>query len=872
MNVTLKAHLRAGCMAIAAVGLVATASPIQAQARTDTASTYNLPAQPLAETLRSIARLSGRDILFADDAVRDHAAPALHGALTADQAVGTALAGSGLTAENRDGAILVRPRSTAGDVLAAAMPADEVTVTGTRIRGTDSPSPLIVATRQSIEQAGLSTVTDFARTLPQNFSGGQNPGVAGGGEQGGYNNINNAATFNLRGLGSDATLTLINGHRLAYDAVDQGIDVATIPVAALDRVEVIPDGASALYGSDAVGGVVNLVLRRDFSGAQLSARYGASTDGGNVQQQYDAVTGARWTSGGFMVAGDYLQSTPIYAADRPYTRNLNGSQTLLDRQRQGSVVLAGHQQLAPGVTLDLDGEFADRHAYKANAFTTDTPATENGLVNSPRVRSLALSPTLRADLPGGWVATLGGTRSISRTEISTNNYDTGVDTPGRVLYDNHLSNVEAGAEGPLLELPGGAMRLAVGGGYRTFSLYLNTSQTVGGVTSVTGDANQKRQSVFAYGELSLPLVSTANSMPFVEELRVSAAGRYERYRGIDAVGTPKLGLIYAPIQDVRFKFSWGRSFKIPTLNQIAEVQQGVLLPASIFAPQPAPALPANSTVLLIAGGNAGLSAERATTWSGTVELQPHGIAGLRFAASWFDVNYRDRIGVPITGLLSSLTQPGLGQLVQLSPTAAQVTAAVAGLPQALSNQSGQPFDPANVGAIVDDRLRNAAHQHAHGLDLMAEYRTDLGSDEQLLLTASGSYLNGNRQVNEGQPFLPQAGIIFTPPHWRFRTGAVYARATVELSGFVNYLGGETDNRFPTPVRLSPFTTVDLSARVQTATTGGLFHGVEVRLSAINLLDKKPEQIANSDPTEISYDSTNQSAIGRFVSLALTKRW
>ncbi|NJC00036.1 outer membrane receptor for ferrienterochelin and colicin [Sphingomonas trueperi] len=82
---------------------------------------------------------------------------------------------------------------------------------------------------------------------------------------------------NLRGLGSDATLTLINGHRLPYDAVNQGVDISIIPLAALERIEVITDGASALYGSDAVGGVANLILRRDYDGLLTSARVGAST-------------------------------------------------------------------------------------------------------------------------------------------------------------------------------------------------------------------------------------------------------------------------------------------------------------------------------------------------------------------------------------------------------------------------------------------------------------------------------------------------------------------------------------------------------------------------------------------------------------------
>src|SRR3546814_10273297 len=104
------------------------------------------------------------------------------------------------------------------------------------------------------------------------------------------------SALNLRGLGPDATLTLFNGHRVAYDAIGQGVDISAVPLAAVDRIEVLTDGSSALYGSDAVGGVANVILRRDYDGAVASARVGGATDGGDFEQQYNLVTGRRWQS------------------------------------------------------------------------------------------------------------------------------------------------------------------------------------------------------------------------------------------------------------------------------------------------------------------------------------------------------------------------------------------------------------------------------------------------------------------------------------------------------------------------------------------------------------------------------------------------
>src|SRR3546814_5063944 len=111
-------------------------------------------------------------------------------------------------------------------------------------------------TQEDMRLAGHNDLGDVMRALPQNFSGGQNPGVLiGAGGVVANQNITGGSSLNLRGLGPDATLTLLNGARLAYDGFTQATDVAVIPVAAIDRMEVLLDGASALYGSDAVGGV-----------------------------------------------------------------------------------------------------------------------------------------------------------------------------------------------------------------------------------------------------------------------------------------------------------------------------------------------------------------------------------------------------------------------------------------------------------------------------------------------------------------------------------------------------------------------------------------------------------------------------------------
>jgi outer membrane cobalamin receptor len=159
----------------------------------------------------------------------------------------------------------------------------------------------------------------------------------------------------LRGLGADATLTLLNGHRLPYDSAFGGVDISAIPVAAVERIDVVADGSSALYGSDAVAGVVNVVLRPDHVGLATSTQIGTSTQGGDFQQQADLVTGTRWAGGGVMLAYDFAHNSAILARQRDFAGSLPADNTLYGEQRRHAVTATLHQDLAPGLTLRLDG-------------------------------------------------------------------------------------------------------------------------------------------------------------------------------------------------------------------------------------------------------------------------------------------------------------------------------------------------------------------------------------------------------------------------------------------------------------------------------------------------------------------------------------
>ena len=855
----------------AASALLALASSTAANAQPQGQFVFNLPAETLSQALRDVAVRTGRGVIAPDELVQSRQAPPLSGAFTAEEAVTRLLAGTGLRYRMVNGALVVERSPLAahsGDPESPEAAASTITVTGTRIRGAGSTSPVSVTTRRQLEEAGINDLADFTRILPQNYTGGQTRGIAGGGEQGGQQNLNNSATLNLRGLGPDATLTLLDGHRLAYDSIDQGVDISAIPLDAIERIEVVTDGASALYGSDAVGGVANIILRRDYEGLEATARLGGATGGGDSQQEFSLVGGQRWATGGFMLAFDNSSATPIYAGQRDFTRTVDPSLTLSDRNRQFSGVLSGHQQIATGLVFEIDGYAMDRRSLLTNPFLATADVHIDGLVSRPHVRSYAVTPTLRADL-GSWQGSLSVTGAGSRTLLDTNNYFDAIPRHQHLHYDDSLKGVEATAEGPVFALPGGDARLAVGGGLRGISLHERYELLSGGQSSTTKDFTERRSVQFAYGELSLPLVAPGANLRFIDRLTLSAALRYEHWNRIAGVTTPKLGVIYQPVRDVTLRATWGKSFKIPTLEQVNEIEEGDLIPGLFFSPPPQPS---GSTVLLLTGSAPHLKPERATTRSGTIEVRPSFVRGLTLQATYFDVDYHGRIASPLPSPVTALYNPLYDDLIAYNPSAAQVSALIATLPGGLVNQTGEPFDPSAVGAIVDIAIRNTERQRIHGIDFNGDYHLDLGRGGQLLLTGAASYLASNQQLAPGQPILPLAGTIFHPPHWRGRAGATWDWERMGVSAFINYTGPRTDNRFPTLETIGSFITLDLNASLRTATNAGLLRNMELRLSALNVLNARPHFIRSVFPEEAPYDSTNESPVGRFLGISIRKRW
>src|ERR1700716_1721701 len=169
--------------------------------------------------------------------------------------------------------------------------------------------------RADIERSGLATTQDFLRTLPQVFGGGPTQDTVLGREAG--TNSAHGSGVNCRGLSAGATLVLIDGRRIAPSGIAGSFeDVANIPLSIVDHVDVLPDGASARYGADAVGGVVNFVTRSNFSGIQTQARGGGVTNGSMGERQFSQVFGRMRDSGSDLLSFEYFQRDELRAGDR----------------------------------------------------------------------------------------------------------------------------------------------------------------------------------------------------------------------------------------------------------------------------------------------------------------------------------------------------------------------------------------------------------------------------------------------------------------------------------------------------------------------------------------------------------------------------
>lgn len=193
---------------------------------------------------------------------------------------------------------------------------ERIEVTGSHIKRIDveGPSPVQVIDREALERSGYNSVSDVLRDTTANSFGSTREASG--------SNAAGVATVSLRGLGADKTLVLLNGKRLPSDAVTGSIDLNLIPMAAVKRVEILKDGASATYGSDALGGVVNIITYKDFNGSQITLNKSRPTIN-SAGETFDVslVTGSATSKSSMVTVVNFRENGDIYSSERFWTEN-----------------------------------------------------------------------------------------------------------------------------------------------------------------------------------------------------------------------------------------------------------------------------------------------------------------------------------------------------------------------------------------------------------------------------------------------------------------------------------------------------------------------------------------------------------------------
>lgn len=238
---------------------------------------------------------------------------------------------------------------------------ERVAVTGSRIKRADmeTASPVSIISAEDIEMGSYTSVDQI---LQQNVaSNGMATGAASN------NGGNGAARINLRGLGTARTLVLVNGRRMVNSGVgaDSSVDLNTIPVASIASIEVLKDGASAIYGSDAVAGVVNIITKKDFEGVEFSAGYAGTQEGDGNTGEVSLTAGGSSDRGNFVIGASYVDRGQAKQGDRDFSKCPDN---MFD---ENGVCISGSSRIPGGTVnagdgwkqLDDNGEWIDQEDY-----------------------------------------------------------------------------------------------------------------------------------------------------------------------------------------------------------------------------------------------------------------------------------------------------------------------------------------------------------------------------------------------------------------------------------------------------------------------------------------------------------------------------
>lgn len=903
-------------------------------------ATFTLPSQPLAESLKALGAQTNINVMVSPRLVDGKQAPALKATLSAKDALARLLEGTGLeyhfvnertvVIREKAQAVAVDPaaashannanipnttkeagKSSSQDFRVAQAAQEqtsngtslggpdqspkksddqndqlqEVVVTGTLIHNSEPITPVLTITQADLIAQGYTSLAEAMFDLPQNFQGaGTSPSSNPVNDAGGQNaafNTTYASGINLRGLGGGATLVLLNGRRLAPTAFGGTVDISQIPVSAVDRVEVLADGASALYGSDAVAGVVNIITKRDFSGVEVGGRTTGISEGKSPNYGGDLVGGQSWENGGFVASLDYEKENSLFARNRTFADTLPDPWALTPQNQAEHAYASLHQQFSDRLTLSMDTLFTHRDfETQNNLFANPTPYVASGTVNQ-----YSVAPQLDYAISSDWSATLIGQWSSEQDHSLFVYSPPGAHTSSQpITYQTEY--VEPRIDGKLFEMPGGAVRLALGGQVREDKLdYSQTNIRPGRpVSAAAFDAS--RHVTSAYAELMVPIVGADNALPFTRELRIDLSGRYDHYSDFGGTTNPKAGISWVPVNGVTLHGTFARSFQAPTLYELSTLNQ-----EAGVAPYADPLSPTGQSLALGTYLTSPLQPETAKSVNLGLTFQPSFLAGLKVDASYFDVNFDNEIASPYAeGLCPAFTcsvqdQATLGSYFQKNPSLAEVNQILNNPAITIQNWAGGNFSPAtyvpsDITAIATLGNINAASTRVRGIDLTSRYAgIDTAYGRFTASFDSSYYLRYDQRITSGSGAISIDNTAYNPLRFRAKANVGWEMTGWAVNARVNFANSYTnpqDTNCPGGCEISSWTTVDigLSYTVPASFSETWLRDMRLAVAVDNLFNRDPPYVntINSVGVNLGYDPVNANPLLRTIAITLTKRW
>jgi iron complex outermembrane receptor protein len=862
-----------------------------------------------------------------------------------------------------------------------------IVVTGSRISNV-APVGATVTTldRDEIENAGQVTLDRMIQELPQvldiGFSENSRAQNAGNGNATWSNSIN------LRGLGPFATLIILDGHRMTTNG--RAISPSVIPTLGVERVEVIADGASAIYGSDAVAGVVNLIPRRNLDGVEAFGRIGSTGNGDFWEWNAGVAIGKRFDRGQVMIAYEHAFRSNLAGDDRDFntsdlrpwggpdyrpnqcspgtliyggknyalpaqltsanagslqanTQNLcdpQASQDLFPQQVYDSVNATATLEIVDDVELLFDGYYNKRDFVRMPGVITQTfkvPET-NAFFVAPSFytpgsggyqiaynfinesgqdlyggfqENWQITPGVRIHLPSDWKfeGKVGYGKAVDRADstaglnltalnaaLASNNPATAFDPYGlgrtsastiagifeadaTFPTNGEFTTWQAGFDGPLFALPGGEVKAAIGYEGQDFTMILarglGTEQTY----------NRKVHS--GYAEILVPIFGSANAIGGFQELELTAAARIDDYSDVGKTTNPKFGLNWVPVDGVKFRASYGTSFRAPTFPEIFG-NSTFLYVQNHQNPAGGAALP---VFKIGSGPNPDLTPETATTWTVGADFEP--VDGLTINLTYFDIAYQNTIA----GLLSNLSiltyadeyagtdvilfgKEAYDRIVSIRDNGIAGTGPVTirTIGGASTACLDNPMPPNYSNCIyADGRSLNLGRSKMQGIDFNLQYRAPIGDSDTLTFLVNGTYLTKyDVAFTPGGDFVSLKNKIYNPLTFKARGVVSWDHGPLNLRAMVQHVGGYVNDIVEPDETVKSYTLVDLSLSWEVGETfdfgmvDGLTLGAEVR----NLFDTDPPYV-NSRQGQNSgggYDPTVTNPIGREFAASLRTRF